>query len=331
MNAPSKDWSPPHPTARQRIHVTTRQSLLQAVLLCMVLATACIQVTPRVVKIGLVAPFEGRYREIGYDVIVAARLACREWAQQYSDTQLVFELVAYDDQGDPTLAIEQARKLIADPLVAIVIGHWRDDTTQAALPIYQEAGIPLITFSAASIGTAPQVYNLSPSVAALEDAARRWADSQSVPTTVMVGTGNSVEIDVEQLLSVGLPSVGGAQWGLGQFYALAGDAADGTSYVSGAALPADSIEAYLTPQRIQAFTSDYQEGSLGAPPGPFALSSYQATWLAMQQTAERLGYQVNDTPASRLRFDHSGHRVDAPVYLYRWQDGQRVLIEILKR
>ena len=50
------------------------------VVLILVLLTGCLQTPPHVVKIGLVAPFEGRYREIGYDVIPAARLAVREWA-----------------------------------------------------------------------------------------------------------------------------------------------------------------------------------------------------------------------------------------------------------
>ena len=41
------------------------------------LAAGCASVDP-VVKIGLVAPFEGRQRAVGYDAIYSARLAVRE-------------------------------------------------------------------------------------------------------------------------------------------------------------------------------------------------------------------------------------------------------------
>ena len=40
--------------------------------------SACAPSTRPVIKIGLVAPFEGRYREIGEEIIYAVRLAVRE-------------------------------------------------------------------------------------------------------------------------------------------------------------------------------------------------------------------------------------------------------------
>src|SRR5690349_15341217 len=75
--------------------------------------------SPRVVKIGLVAPFEGRYRSIGYDVIPAVRLAIREFAKENA-TRLSVELVAYDDGGVPERALLQAQKLVSDPQIRTV-------------------------------------------------------------------------------------------------------------------------------------------------------------------------------------------------------------------
>ena len=51
-----------------------RVPLLFALLMIL---SGCASVKP-VVKIGLVAPFEGRARAVGYDAIYAARLAVRE-------------------------------------------------------------------------------------------------------------------------------------------------------------------------------------------------------------------------------------------------------------
>jgi hypothetical protein len=107
-----------------------------------VLATGC-QKTDPVVKIGLVAPFEGRYRPIGYDVIYSARLAVREINAAGGIDGHRVALVALDDGGDPQLAYDAARALSVDPNVVAVIGHWLPETTTAAAPVYIETSLPL--------------------------------------------------------------------------------------------------------------------------------------------------------------------------------------------
>jgi branched-chain amino acid transport system substrate-binding protein len=96
------------------------------------------------VKIGLVAPFEGRYRYVGYDVIYAVRLALNEANAAGGVGGYGIELVAYDDGADPDQAAEQARKLDVDPDVVAAIGHFREDTTEAAFPKYLSGGLPLL-------------------------------------------------------------------------------------------------------------------------------------------------------------------------------------------
>ncbi|MEK7277175.1 MAG: ABC transporter substrate-binding protein, partial [Chloroflexota bacterium] len=100
------------------------------------------------VKIGLIAPFEGRYREIGEEVIYSVRLAVREANANGGLGGYSVELMAFDDGGDPAQAEEQARKLAADPQVVGVIGDWLDSTTLAAAPVLDEAGIPFLATTA---------------------------------------------------------------------------------------------------------------------------------------------------------------------------------------
>jgi branched-chain amino acid transport system substrate-binding protein len=92
-----------------------------------------------------VAPFEGRYRYVGYDVIYAVRLALREANAAGGVEGYSVELVAYDDGADPAMAAEQTRKLAVDPQVVAAIGHFREETTAAALGAYGESGIPLVS------------------------------------------------------------------------------------------------------------------------------------------------------------------------------------------
>jgi ABC-type branched-subunit amino acid transport system substrate-binding protein len=102
------------------------------------------------VKIGLVAPFEGRYRSIGYEAIYAARLAIREINARGGIDGHRVELVALDDRGEPDRAITAARQLALDPQVVAVVGHLRPDSSAAAMKIYCEAGLPVIIVESAT-------------------------------------------------------------------------------------------------------------------------------------------------------------------------------------
>lgn len=95
-------------------------------------------------KIGLVAPFEGRYRYVGYDVIYAIQLALLEVNEEGGVAGWGVELLAYDDGADPPMAVEQAGKLGVDPAVVGAIGHFRQETTAAAAESYAEASVPLL-------------------------------------------------------------------------------------------------------------------------------------------------------------------------------------------
>lgn len=107
------------------------------------LSVGC-QSVPPVVKIGLVAPFEGQYRPIGYDVIYSARLAVRQINAAGGAAGYRLALVALDDSGAPDLAAAAAASLAIDPGVVAVLGHWRPETTAAAWPIYKQYHLPLV-------------------------------------------------------------------------------------------------------------------------------------------------------------------------------------------
>jgi ABC-type branched-subunit amino acid transport system substrate-binding protein len=113
----------------------------------LLLLTACASVDP-VVKVGLVAPFEGENRAIGYDAIYSARLAVREVNAAGGIGGYRVALVALDDSSDTELAQEVAQSLVADPGVVAVVGHWLPETTAVAAPIYEQANLPLIAAGA---------------------------------------------------------------------------------------------------------------------------------------------------------------------------------------
>jgi ABC-type branched-subunit amino acid transport system substrate-binding protein len=159
------------PRQRQDRSLQPVSYLVLLVVLC--LAACGGASTQPVVKIGLVAPFEGRYRSIGYEAIYAARLAIREINAKGGINGQRVELVALDDGGEPDKAIEAARQLVIDPQVVAVIGHLRPDSTAAALKIYCDAGLPVIV-----IESAPAACNSAfVTGVALRD---RWIDDRLI-------------------------------------------------------------------------------------------------------------------------------------------------------
>jgi hypothetical protein len=85
------------------------------VILALVLSACALTKTPPTARVALLAPFEGRYRDAGYEALYAARLALQD-----SDETLI-ELMPVDDGGTAAYAIDRARALVNDPQVIGVI------------------------------------------------------------------------------------------------------------------------------------------------------------------------------------------------------------------
>ena len=77
-------------------------------------------------KIALLAPFEGQYREIGYNSLYAVRLAFGDAEPQN------IQLLAVDDGGTPASAAARIKALNLDPAVAAVIALGPDATHPSA-------------------------------------------------------------------------------------------------------------------------------------------------------------------------------------------------------
>ena len=97
------------------------------------------------IKIGLGAPMTGENAAIGQDISQAARLAVSDAALIHGFS---FELDTEDDGGTPTGAAEVANQFAGDPQIIAVVGHIFSGATRAAIPIYEAAGIPMMSPSA---------------------------------------------------------------------------------------------------------------------------------------------------------------------------------------
>jgi branched-chain amino acid transport system substrate-binding protein len=98
-----------------------------------------------VVKIGMGAPMTGGNASYGIDISQGGTIAVQD-AKDVLGWK--FELVAEDDGGNAEGGAAVANKFVADPAVVAVAGHIFSGATAAAIPIYEAAGIPMLSPSA---------------------------------------------------------------------------------------------------------------------------------------------------------------------------------------
>jgi branched-chain amino acid transport system substrate-binding protein len=96
--------------------------------------------------IGFVAPITGDQAYVGTGVLYGAQMAVEDAnikGPVFGNTKL--RLLALDDQHNPTQAVLAANKLVANPDVMGVIGHFNSSCTKPASAIYHEGRLPQIT------------------------------------------------------------------------------------------------------------------------------------------------------------------------------------------
>ncbi|MBS3956345.1 MAG: branched-chain amino acid ABC transporter substrate-binding protein [Clostridiales bacterium] len=101
------------------------------------------------VKIGFAAPLTGDNAVYGQGMKRAVELAFKEAnnSEEVMAAGYEFVLRAEDDQGDPKQAVNVANLLVGDSSVIGVIGHFNSGCTIPASPVYEDAGMAMVTVS----------------------------------------------------------------------------------------------------------------------------------------------------------------------------------------
>jgi branched-chain amino acid transport system substrate-binding protein len=304
----------------------------------------CCQATPPTIKIGLVAPFEGIDRQLGYEALFAVRLAVQARNAQGGIHGYQIELVALNDFNDPTESVSQARALLADPDVMGVIGHFSSASTLAALPIYQAGHLAVvipwsIDPPADMTGAVSVAATRTETQAKLATIQTQMGVSHTLTLTRLVDEislnmeNQSLQLDTtpvmagEILAALATPPphvFGTVDAASQQLIHVAGAAANGFIFPSpgpsAADLPANNL-----------FITDYQ-ALAGAPPSPRAILAHDATNILLDSleqvinkenkftraTVQATIQQITQTGLSgQITFDKYGHRQAAPVWVYK--------------
>jgi branched-chain amino acid transport system substrate-binding protein len=136
------------------------------------------------VKIGSASPLTGPQAHIGIDIRNGVQLAIEDANANkimIGGKQVRFELVAEDDEANPTKATTVAQKLV-DARVVAVVGHFNSGASIPASKIYSDAGIPQISPSSTNPKYTQQGFKTTFRVVAHDD--------QQGPTIAKYATAN---------------------------------------------------------------------------------------------------------------------------------------------
>jgi branched-chain amino acid transport system substrate-binding protein len=97
------------------------------------------------IVIGYAGPTTGDYAAFGTDISQAGLLAVQDGGDVNGWT---FKLDIQDTQGTPEGGASVANLFVSDQKVVAVAGHTFSGSTEAAIPIYEKAGIPMLSPSA---------------------------------------------------------------------------------------------------------------------------------------------------------------------------------------
>lgn len=113
---------------------------------------------PSGMKIGFFGALTGDAANLGINIRNGAKLAINQWNKDNPDCKVT--LAEFDSQGDPTQAPGLAQKAAEDKKIVAIVGPAFSGESAQANPLFNEAGLPLVTASATNPDLAKQSFSV---------------------------------------------------------------------------------------------------------------------------------------------------------------------------
>jgi len=97
------------------------------------------------IKIAIQAPLSGEQAALGEHVKLGAQLAVEESAASFKKRGFDLVFVPYDDQAKPEVGVANARNIVADPDVLLLVGHFNSGVALPASEVYKDAMLAMIS------------------------------------------------------------------------------------------------------------------------------------------------------------------------------------------
>jgi branched-chain amino acid transport system substrate-binding protein len=97
------------------------------------------------IKIAVQAPLSGEQAALGEHIKLGAQLAVEESTKAFKDLGYELVLVPQDDQAKPEVGVANARNMVADPDVLLIVGHFNSGVALPASEVYKDAMLTMIS------------------------------------------------------------------------------------------------------------------------------------------------------------------------------------------
>ena len=97
------------------------------------------------IKIAVQAPLSGEQAALGEHIKLGAQLAVEEATKAFKDLGYELQLVPQDDQAKPEVGVANARNMVADPDVLLIVGHFNSGVALPSSEVYKDAMLTMIS------------------------------------------------------------------------------------------------------------------------------------------------------------------------------------------
>ncbi len=115
------------------------------VVMMLVLAATAVSAQTKVIKIATQSPLSGGMSAVGTDIKNGAQLAIEQLSASLAKMGFKVELAPFDDQGNPDTGVANAKNIVADPSVLVIVGHYNSGVQIPSSEEYHSAGLANIS------------------------------------------------------------------------------------------------------------------------------------------------------------------------------------------
>src|SRR2546427_1132536 len=97
------------------------------------------------IKIATQSPLSGGQSALGEGIKLGTQLAVEKFKGNLEKAGFKVDLVPYDDQAKPDVGVSNAKNIIADKEIMVVIGHLNSGVAIPSSEVYKEVNLPMIS------------------------------------------------------------------------------------------------------------------------------------------------------------------------------------------
>ena len=93
------------------------------------------------IKIATQSPLSGDQSVVGVDIKRGAEMALEQMSAPLAEMGFKVELAPFDDQANPDTGVANAKRIVSDPAILAVVGHYNSGVQIPSSEVYHTSGL----------------------------------------------------------------------------------------------------------------------------------------------------------------------------------------------